>query len=380
MPDAAQYGDASTCNTLANVATVNGGLNLPNLQSMGLGNIIPVDGVPPSPAPSASLGRMIEVSKGKDSTTGHWELAGFVLERPFDVFPNGFPEELLSKFVEAIGVEGYLGNHPSSGTAVIERYHAEHTRTGYPIIYTSADSVFQIAGNVDVVPLETLYRWCEIARNIVNRDHNISRVIARPYQSTTDGLCRLSVARRDYGLRPSRPTLLNWVVEQGGRVIAVGKIADLFVESGVTHSVHTDTNQEGIDQTIAAIDGELKLDEFAISGLQIGTPNCELIFTNLVDTDTQFGHRRDPIGYKNALESIDQHVPQLLNRIGREDLLIITSDHGNDPTAAGTDHTREYVPLLMFNPINQPQNLGTIATFAFVSKTVRRWLEHGTTG
>jgi phosphopentomutase len=374
LPDAAQYADAMTCNTLANVAAFNHGLELPNLAKLGLGNIISIDGVPPVSSPTASHGRMMEVSQGKDSTTGHWELAGFVLDRPFRVYPNGFPAELLNRFVAAIGVSGYLGNHPASGTEVIDQYHQQHTETGNPIIYTSADSVFQIACNVDVVPLETLYQWCEVARKMVSGEYNVSRVIARPYRVTAQGLKRLSSARRDYGIKPSTPTLLDWVVEQGGRVIGIGKIADLFVESGITHSVHTENNQEGIDTTIAAIQGQLELDEIALPGVEGRNPCCELIFTNLVDTDTKFGHRRDPAGYGRALEEFDQQLPRLLNVITAEDLLLITSDHGNDPTAEGTDHTREYVPLLIIGPKNRPRDLGTLESFAFVSRVVRQWL------
>ena len=209
---------------------------------------------------------------------------------------------------------------------------------------------------------------------MVNGQYNISRVIARPYQVTEHGLRRLSSDRRDFGIEPSGPTLLNRVTEKGGRVIGIGKIADLFVKSGVTHSIHTQDNQEGIDETIAAITGELNLDEIALPGPEHANPGCELIFTNLVDTDTTYGHRRDPDGYGRALEQIDQQIPRIVNSMRSEDLLIITSDHGNDPTAEGTDHTREYVPLLVTNEPNQPRNLGTIGSFAYVSKIVEQWL------
>lgn len=374
LPDAGDYDDAMTCNTLANTAEACGGLDLPNLGKMGLGNILPIRGVPPAKTPIASFGRMIEVSKGKDSTTGHWELAGHVLARPFRVYPDGFPNQLLDPFIEKIGVEGVLANHPASGTEVIERYHKEHTRTGLPIVYTSADSVFQIAADVNVVPLNTLYHWCEVAREMVNGEFNISRVIARPYEVKTDGPRRLSAARHDYGIEPTEPTLLNWVVEQGGRVVGIGKIADLFVESGITHTIHTDSNLEGLATTHSAIAGKLDLKLIEVNPVNEPDPKFELIFTNLVDTDTQFGHRRDPKGYRKALEEIDRQLPMLLTGVTPDDVLIITSDHGNDPTANGTDHTREYVPILLYGPDHPAQDLGTIPSFAFVAETVRDWL------
>ncbi len=377
LPDAAEYGDATSCNTLANVAQANGGLELPNFQQLGLGNILPVEGVPPASSPTASYGRMRESAKGKDSTTGHWELAGFALEQPFRVYPNGFPKELMDRFINAIGCDGYLGNHPASGTDIIDQYHEEHTKTGKPIIYTSADSVFQIASNVDVVPLEVLYHWCQVAREMLGGQYNVSRVIARPYQVTEDGLRRLSSGRRDYGIKPVSPTLLNRVEQQSGRVIGIGKIADLFVESGVTHSVHTENNQEGIEATAAAIDGTLELEKYELHESRNENPTHELIFTNLVDTDTKFGHRRDPKGYGRALEQIDQQLPRLQNALGTDDLLIITSDHGNDPTAKGTDHTREYVPLLITGRSNEPTDLGTLKSFAYVSDVVAQWLGLG---
>jgi phosphopentomutase len=382
LPDAEEYGDAMTCNTLANLARSIGGLDLPNLQQLGLGNVIPVEGLAPATSPTASYGRMKESATGKDSTTGHWELAGFVLEQPFRVFPNGFPPELMDRFVAAIGTDGYLGNCPASGTDIIDQFHEEHTKTGKPIIYTSADSVFQIACNVEVVPLETLYHWCEIAREMVSGPYNVSRVIARPYKVTEAGLSRLHSKRHDYGIKPSQPTLLNRVVEQGGRVIGIGKIADLFVESGITHAVHTDNNQEGIDATVAAINGDLELGKIELNGSNGNgsanqNPTMELIFTNLVDTDTEFGHRRDPAGYSRALKQIDQQLPRILSGLGNDDLLIITSDHGNDPTASGSDHTREYVPLLITGPTNQPEDLGTLESYSYVSKVVSQWLELG---
>ena len=378
LPDADQYGDPPGANTLANVATANAGLKLPHLSRMGLANILPFQGAEHSASPSASFGRMMEVSQGKDTTTGHWEIVGLVLETPFDVYPDGFPQELLEELMKQTGCEGILGNTPASGTAIIEQFDAEHCKTGYPIVYTSADSVFQIACNTAVVPLETLYTWCDSARKILDESYNVSRVIARPYHRTEHGLQRLSGDRRDLAVVPHRPTLLNRIADAGGRVIAIGKIVDIFVGSGITHAIHTRGNTEGIELTKKAIDQTLDLEHLRQVGVDNEDTEFDLIFTNLVDTDALYGHRNDANGYGKALEEIDRAIPALLAGLRENDLLIITGDHGCDPTVPGTDHTREYVPLLVYNPHLKAQDLGTLDSFSAIADTVSRWLEIST--
>lgn len=374
LPDAAMYGDPPNANTLGNVARACGGLHLPNLGALGLGNIIDVAGVPPVTYPTASFGRMAEVSQGKDTTTGHWEIAGLILETPFQVYPNGFPHELMHRFVEQCACGGYLGNRPASGTEIIEQHDAEHSATGFPIVYTSADSVFQIACNVDVVSLPTLYAWCDIARQLLTDEYNVSRVIARPYRRTESGLQRLNGDRRDLAVVPPKPTLLNRISEAGGRVLGIGKIVDIFVGAGITHAVHTSGNSEGLELTIQALEGKLDLPSLRQPSVKSDSQPAELIFTNLVDTDALYGHRNDPIGYGKALEEIDRAIPRILNTLTVDDLLIITGDHGCDPTVPGTDHTREYVPLIVVSPNVSPCGLGTKPSFAWVSESVEQWL------
>ncbi|MEC8337139.1 MAG: phosphopentomutase [Planctomycetota bacterium] len=374
LPDADQYGDPPGANTLANVATANAGLKLPHLSLMGLANILPFQGAEQSNSPSASFGRMMEVSRGKDTTTGHWEIVGLALETPFDVYPDGFPQELLNDFMNRAGCEGILGNTPASGTAIIEQFDAEHCETGYPIVYTSADSVFQIACNTAVVPLETLYAWCESARKILDESYNVSRVIARPYKRTERGLERLSGDRRDLAVVPHRPTLLNHIADAGGRVIAIGKIVDIFVGSGITHAIHTHGNAEGIELTKKAIDQTLDLEPLRQPGIDNDKTEFDLIFTNLVDTDALYGHRNDAVGYGKALEEIDRAIPDFLSGLCEDDILIITGDHGCDPTVPGTDHTREYVPLLVYRPLAEANNLGTLDSFSSIAETVSQWL------
>jgi phosphopentomutase len=374
MKDAEAYGDLPSCNTLANVAAFNDGLHLPNLQKLGLGNIIEVQGVPPIENPIASYGKMEELSEGKDTTTGHWEMAGLVLEKPFRVYPNGFPPEIMEAFVQRTGCGGYIGNVPASGTAIIELHHEQHSASGHPIIYTSADSVFQIAVNIDVVPIETLYHWCEIARELLGDEYNTSRVIARPYQATDSGLQRISRLRKDYSVEPMKPTILNRVQEQGGRVLAIGKIEDIFVGSGVTHAVHMGSNREGLELTLSALKGELDLKQSSTNGMADQGTDKELIFVNLVDTDMLFGHRNDAAGYGNALEEIDRYMDQILPLVGPDDLLLITADHGCDPTHPGTDHTREYVPVMTYNPQQTGVDLGVRPSFTFVARQTAEWL------
>ena len=372
LPDAEEYNDTMECNTLGNVATSVGGLHLPNMQKMGLGNIIHVEGTPPVDSPIASYGKMAEMSKGKDTTTGHWEIAGLVLEEPFKTYPEGFPPEVLDPFIEQTGCKKILANIPVSGTEIINRHGEEHQKTGYPIVYTSADSVFQIACDINTIPLETLYDWCKIARKILVGDHNVSRVIARPFQGTPGNYKRISADRRDFSVMPIRSTILDRVKDEGGNMIAIGKIEDIFVKSGVTHAIHTATNAEGLDITLQAIKKELDLDKIAYTKPE--NPGFELIFTNLVDTDMLFGHRNDPEGYANALKEIDDFMPKILDALEEEDLLIITADHGCDPTVEGTDHTREYVPVIVYHKNIEPKDLGTRKTFADVGGTCAHWL------
>jgi len=369
MPDAARYGDLPECNTLVNVAKMAGGLNLPILETLGLGNIDEIEGVKPVGMPAASFGTMKETAEGKDTTTGHWEIAGLVLEKPFRVYPEGFPQFLIDEFVNRTGCKAVLGNKPASGTAIIEELGDEHVRTGHPIIYTSADSVFQIACHVGVVPLETLYRWCVVARELIDenaREHNICRVIARPFEGKSGEYKRISAARHDYSVPPYKPTVLNLIEAQGKKVLGIGKIKDIFVGSGVTESVHTGSNKEGLEQTIKALVDSHSSPDAGFNSL---------IFTNLVDTDMLFGHRNDYKGYAHALEEIDGYLGEIIPLIKEEDILIITADHGCDPTVPGTDHTREKVPVLLYGPAVVARGLGVRETFADVAATVAEWLE-----
>lgn len=375
MPDAPNYGDSLECNTLANVAKFNKGLNLPNLGKMGFGNIIDVEGVPAVQNPTASYGKMKEVSEGKDTTTGHWEMSGLILDHPFRTYPNGFPKEINDAFIEKTGCGGILGNYPASGTAIIDELAEEHAKTKFPIVYTSADSVYQIACHVDVTPLETLYKYCEVARELLNGDYNVSRVIARPFEGTPGNYKRISAARRDYSVEPTKPTILNNVQEAGGRVIGIGKIEDIFVKSGVTHAVHTGSNKEGLDLTLSVLRNEINLDEIKVKGVNTSEyVDKEFVFINLVDTDMLFGHRNNAEGYGKAIEEIDSYMPEILKCIDGDDLLIITADHGCDPTMPGTDHTREQVPVIVYNPSLVGKNLNTRETFADVAATIAEWL------
>ena len=372
MDDAPEYKDTLACNTLCNVAKCCEGLNIPNLQKMGLGNILDVQGVPAVLHPLASYGKMQELSKGKDTTTGHWELAGLVLDEPFRTWPDGFPEELIEKFITKTNCKGILGNYPASGTQIIEDLGEEHRKTKFPIIYTSADSVFQIACDIEVIPLETLYNWCEIARELLNDGYNTSRVIARPFKTTPNGFERISKDRRDYSLEPFKPTVLNEISNSNGRVLGIGKIEDIFVKSGITHAIHTGKNKEGLEILLSAIKNEFEYDKYLITEQK--EYNKELIFLNLVDTDMLFGHRNDALGYGAAIEEIDTYIDKYLDNMTEDDLLIITADHGCDPTVEGTDHTREHVPLLIYSKNSQGKKLGLIKGFTFVADKVRNWI------
>jgi phosphopentomutase len=370
MPDCRDFGDIPECNTLKHVCEFNNGLNVPNLEKMGLGNIQNFEGIKKVQNPTASYGTLVEKSKGKDTTTGHWEIAGITLDRPFATFPKGFPPELIEKFIEQTQCGGILANRPASGTAIIEELNDEHHATKFPIIYTSADSVFQIAVDTDLIPLETLYKWCEIARKILTEDdYYVSRVIARPYKIIDGKPKRISKDRRDYSIEPVAPTVLNKIKNDGGKVIGIGKIEDIFSKSGITHAIHTGSNKEGLELTLKAVKRELNLEEIAYIKGQKYT-DYEMIFTNLVDTDMLFGHRNDPKGYGNAIEEIDTYIEPIINAMENDDLLIITADHGCDPTVEGTDHTREKVPVLIYGKNHTPKNLGEIIGFDYIANLI----------
>jgi len=352
LPDAHKYGDEGS-NTLANTAKAAGGLNLPNFQKLGLGNIIDIEGVEPSRTPLASFGKMAERSAGKDTTTGHWELMGLHLPNPFPVYPNGFPKEVIDEFERKIGRK-ILCNKPASGTEIIKKLGEEHIKTGCPIVYTSADSVFQIAAHKDVIPLEELYKMCEVARNILRGEHNVCRIIARPFTGKPGSFVR-TAERRDYSVKPHGKTVLDYAIDAGFGVFAVGKIGEIFVSRGITEAVHIDNNMDGVDKTLAYMDKKDK----------------GIIFTNLVDFDMLWGHRNNPEGYAKGLEDVDKRVPELIKRLKSDDVLIFTADHGCDPTTPSTDHSREYIPLLVYGErIKVGVNLGIRESFSDLGKTV----------
>ncbi len=375
MPDCKEFNDVPECNTLKHVCEFNNGLNVPNLEKMGLGNLQDFEGIKKVENPIATYTTLIEKSKGKDTTTGHWEIAGITLDRAFSTFPNGFPQELIDKFINETKCGGILANCPASGTAIIEKLNDEHHATKFPIIYTSADSVFQIAVDTDLIPLETLYKWCEIARKILTEDdYYVSRVIARPYKIIDGKPTRISKDRRDYSIEPIAPTLLNEIKDDGGKVIGIGKIEDIFSKSGITHAIHTGSNKEGLELTLQAIKRELPLEDIAYKkGLKYS--DREIIFTNLVDTDMLYGHRNDAKGYGNAIEEIDTYLTPILEALDNDDMLIITADHGCDPCVAGTDHTREKVPCLIYSKsLPSSGNLGEIEGFDTIASYIREWI------
>lgn len=353
MPDAANYGDVGA-DTFGHILEKSGSLNIPNLLKLGFGNIEGVaEGKLAVEAPMGCYGKMAELSKGKDTTTGHWEIAGIKTDIPFKTYPKGFPKEFMDAFCEKIGTE-CLGNYPASGTAIIEELGPEHEATGKPIVYTSADSVFQIAVNTAVVPLERLYEICKIAREMLVGDWACGRVIARPYV-IKDGQRERTSDRRDYAVTPPEDTILDYISAAGYEVYGVGKIGDIFNKKGLTTDIHTISNMDGVDKTIEAI--KMDFDGF--------------LFTNLVDFDSKYGHRRDPIGYGKCIEEFDARLPEILEAMGEDDVMIITADHGNDPIEEGTDHTREYVPVLAYGKkCKGGVNLGTRETFADAGATV----------
>ena len=375
MPDYADFGDIAECNTLKNVCHFNNGLDVPVLETMGIGNLGEFEGIDKTSTPIAQYGILREKSKGKDTTTGHWEIAGLISEKPFATFPQGFPKELIDKFIKETNCGGVLANIPASGTAIIEKLNDEHHATKYPIVYTSADSVFQIALDTDIIPLETLYKWCETARKILDEgNYNVARVIARPYKIIDGKPTRISKDRRDYSMAPPKKTVLDKYKELGAKVIGIGKIEDIFSKAGITHAIHTGSNKEGLELTIKAIEGSLDLESIKYKDAVITDNNREIIFTNLVDTDMLFGHRNDAKGYGKAIEEIDDYLENILPMITENDLLIITADHGCDPTVPGTDHTREQVPVLYYSKNITPQNLNTEYGFDTIAKRVKEWL------
>ena len=352
LPDAADYGDVGA-HTLGHIAEAIDGFDLPNLRQMGLGNIEGIPQLDPVDKPAASFGRMIEKAQGKDTATGHWEFVGIIPDEPFRTFPDGFDDEIIDAFCRAIGVDGVLGNKAASGTVIIEELGREHIETGKPIVYTSADPVFQIAAHEDVVPIETLYEWCEKAYDIVI-PAGLSRVIARPFVGEWPDYSRTS-RRKDYTFPPPEKTVLDALQEAGVRTTGVGKIGNIYAHQGLDDEIKTDDNDDGVRVTIDCL----------------GDRNG-LIFTNLVDFDSKYGHRRDPQGYADALMRFDDQLPVILQAMDRGDLLIITADHGNDPTYEGTDHTREYVPLLVYEKDGEDngRDLGTRATFADIGASL----------
>ena len=375
MPDCEEFGDIKECNTLRNVCAFNKGLDVPSLELLGLGNIQDFEGINRTATPIGQYGTLREKSKGKDTTTGHWEIAGLVSEKPFATFPQGFPKELIDKFIEETDCKGILANIPASGTAIIEQLNEEHHKTGFPIVYTSADSVFQIALDTDLIPLETLYKWCEIARKILDEGkYNVARVIARPYKIIDGKPTRISKDRRDYSMAPFGKTVLDKVKDSGAKVIGIGKIEDIFEKAGITHAIHTGSNKEGLELTIKAINGSLDLEAIKYKDANITDNDREIIFTNLVDTDMLFGHRNNAEGYGKAIEEIDEYLEKILPLIGEDDLLIITADHGCDPTVPGTDHTREQVPVLYYSRGIEPKDLGVTLGFDSIAQRVSDWL------
>ena len=362
LPDAGQYGDEGS-NTLGNVAKAVGGLSLPVLEGMGLANIVEVSGLSPKESPLASYGKMAEAAPGKDTITGHWEMAGVIISEPFRTYPRGFPPALIDEFSRRIG-RGILGNVVASGTEIIDALGRQHMATGKPIVYTSADSVFQVAAHEEVIPIEEQYGICQIARELLLGEDKVARVIARPFLGEPGAFVRTG-NRRDYALEPERPTVLDALAEQGKTVVSVGKIWDIFSGRGIAQAHKTLDNRHGIETILAVLAGK----------------KGDLVFANLVDFDMLFGHRNNAQGYARALEEVDAGLGRVVRAMAADDILIITADHGCDPTFPGTDHTREYVPLLVYGPgLKAGVNLGTRPTFADIAATLADLLGVNYTG
>ena len=357
LPDAEKYGDKGS-NTLGNIASSIKDFRLPNMEMMGLGNIDGAMGFQKNKSPIGCYGKMAEKSPGKDTTTGHWEMAGIILDRPFPVYPNGFPKEIIEKFERAANTK-ILGNVAASGTEIIKQLGHEHVMTGYPIVYTSADSVFQIAAHEDIIYIEDLYEMCSIAREILVGEHAVGRVIARPFTGS-EGNYKRTDLRHDFSLKPIHKTILDYVCEKGYKVKAVGKIEDIFSKQGITDAVHIHNNMDGVDKTINYIKEDFD----------------GIIFSNLVDFDMLYGHRNDVSGYANALVDFNNRIPEILSNLKQNDILIITADHGCDPTTSSTDHSREYVPLLVYSKaLSGGVNLGIRESFTDIAATIAESFE-----
>ncbi|NLL06864.1 MAG: phosphopentomutase [Clostridiaceae bacterium] len=357
LPDAHKYGDKGS-NTLGNIAASIKDFSLPNLQQLGLGNIDNIKGIKPVNNPKGCYGRMAEMSAGKDTTTGHWEISGIILKKPFPVYPKGFPKDIIDAFEKAINTK-VIGNVAASGTEIIKTLGDEHVKTGYPIVYTSADSVFQIAAHEDVIGIEKLYEMCTKAREILKGEHAVGRVIARPFIGNS-GEYKRTERRKDFSLEPVGNTILDYAKDKGVDVRAVGKIEDIFSKRGITHAVHTHDNLDGISKTLEYINEDFE----------------GILFTNLVDFDMLYGHRNNAEGYAKALVEFDQSLPKILEALKEEDILFIAADHGCDPTTESTDHSREYVPLLVYGKkLKQNINLGTRSSFSDIAATIAKYLE-----
>ncbi len=353
MPDAAAWGDAGS-NTLGHILESRT-VNIPNLQALGLGNITPLKGLAPAAAPIGNFGKCTLKSDGKDTTTGHWEMAGIILKQGFPKFPEGFPPRIIDQFVTQANVPGVLGNIPASGTEIIRQLGEEHVRTGKPIVYTSADSVFQIAAHEEVVPIARLYEMCEIARNILHGDDEVARVIARPFVGETAETFKRTENRHDYAVPPPSSNLLPLLKDAGLDVVCIGKIASIYDNLGVTEDLTAKNNDQIIDVTIEALEADT-------SGI---------IFSNLVDFDMLYGHRRDVEGYARALEHFDARLPEIFAALREDDLLVLTADHGNDPSYPGSDHTREYVPVIAYGKTaKQGVDLGTRQSLSDIGQTI----------
>jgi len=352
LPDAAEYGDAGS-NTVKNIYRAIENFSLPNLEKMGLLNINGFEDIRKSEEYTGTVAKCNEKSKGKDTTTGHWEISGLILDKPFPTYPNGFPEDFMKEFEERVGRKA-IGNYAASGTEIIKILGKEHVDTGNLIVYTSADSVFQIAAHEEVVPLEELYEICAAAREMLQGEHGVGRVIARPFTGTEGNYTRTS-NRKDFSLIPPKDTLLDYVSKNGLEVYAIGKIEDIFVNKGITRSNHTHSNEEGIEATLEALKEDFK----------------GLIFTNLVDFDMIYGHRNNVQGYADALKYFDDKLPEIVAGLKDGDVLMITADHGCDPTTESTDHSREYIPLIVYGKsIKGNNNLGVLDTYASIGKTI----------
>ena len=352
-PDADKFGDSGT-NTLVNMSRAVGELTIPNLQSLGIGNILPneISGCPAIENPIGSYGRLIELSNGKDTTIGHWEMMGIVTKNPFPTYPDGFPTDFMKKWEKEVGVDGWLYNKPASGTVIIERFGEEHIKTGFPIVYTSADSVFQIAAHEDHFGLDRLYEICAKTRKMLD-PMNVGRIIARPFIGESSKTFTRTANRHDYSLKTPEPNALTLIRDSGNPVFAIGKIFDIFAGSGITKTTRTKSNKEGMDILTT------ELDNFPEG----------LIFINLVEMDMLYGHRRDPAGYANCLHEFDIQLKPFMDKMKSDDLLLISADHGLDPTYKGTDHTREMVPIIAYSPSLKGNDLGTIDGFTCIGAT-----------